>query len=279
MEKRRAMRVSVIISTYDSPEWLEKVLWGYSVQDHNDFEVLIADDGSREEIRAHIARLRTETGLLIHHIWHEDEGYRRQTILNKAILEAQTPYLIFTDGDCIPRRDFLSVHVKYAEKGRFLSGGYCKLPMQLSKLITREDIIGQRSFNFQWLHRHGLRGSSQRRKLTAGSWGKLIDLTTPANATFNNCNSSAWKTDVLAVNGYDERMQYGGSDREMGERLTNCGITGKQIRHQAIVVHLDHPRTYKTEESLQKNLRIRNEVRQKKISWTPYGIRKDQPAE
>jgi glycosyltransferase involved in cell wall biosynthesis len=271
------MRASVIISTYNSPEWLEKVLWGYAVQQFRDFEILIADDGSHAAIGHRIAQLRTETGMDIRHIWHEDEGYRRQTILNKAILETTTPYLVFTDGDCVPRNDFLSVHMKYAEKGRFLSGGYCKLPMSLSKMISRDDILEQRSFDFQWLYRNGLRGSSQRRKLTAGRWGRVMDFATPANATFNNCNSSAWKQDVLAVNGYDERMQYGGSDREMGERLTNQGILGKQIRHQAIVVHLDHERGYKTDESLKRNLAIRKEVKDKNICWTPYGIRKDQP--
>jgi glycosyltransferase involved in cell wall biosynthesis len=269
------MRISVIISTYNSPEWLEKVLWGYSVQKHRDFEILIADDGSGGEIRERIDQLRVITGMDIRHVWHEDEGYRRQMILNKAILETSTPYIIFTDGDCIPRNDFLSVHVDLAEKGRFLSGGYCKLPMSLSKLISREDILQQRSFEFTWLQENGLRGSSQRRKLTAGAWGKFLDFITPASPTFNNCNSSAWKEDILAVNGYDERMQYGGADREIGERLSNSGILGKQIRHQAIVIHLDHARAYKTEESVQKNIAIRKEVRRNKVNWTPYGIKKD----
>ncbi len=270
------MRLSVIISTYNSPEWLEKVLWGYSVQRHSDFEILIADDGSGGEIRERIDQLRRLTGLEIRHVWHEDEGYRRQTILNKAIMESATPYLIFTDGDCIPRKDFLSVHIEHAEKGRFLSGGYCKLPMNLSKLISKDDILQQRSFDFSWLSKNGLRGSSQRRKLTArGNWGKFLDFVTPASPTFNNCNSSAWRDDIISVNGYDERMQYGGADREIGERLSNAGIAGKQIRHQAIVIHLDHHRGYKTEESVRKNIAIRKEVNRNKTNWTPYGIKKD----
>ena len=273
------MKISVIISTYNSPEWLEKVLWGYSVQKHPDFEILIADDGSGGEIRERIDQLRLITGMDIRHVWHEDEGYRRQMILNKAILETSTPYIIFTDGDCIPRNDFLSVHVALAEKkGRFLSGGYCKLPMSLSNLISRDDILQQRSFEFPWLHKNGLRGSSQRRKLTArGSWGKFLDFITPASPTFNNCNSSAWKKDIIAVNGYDERMQYGGADREFGERLSNAGILGKQIRHRAIVIHLDHDRGYKTEESVRKNIAIRKEVKRNNVNWTPYGIKKDIP--
>jgi hypothetical protein len=96
--------------------------------------------------------------------------------------------------------------------------------------------------------------------------------TTPS---FNNCNSSGFKEDMIAINGYDERMKYGGPDREFGERLENNGIKGKQIRHKAIVLHLDHPRGYKTPESLAANLAIRKEVKDKKIVWTPFGIVKD----
>lgn len=267
------MRVSVIISTFNSPDWLEKVLWGYAVQTYKDFEIIIADDGSDDNTRVRIDHLRNVTNLAIIHVWHEHQGYRRQTILNKAIMEAKTPYIIFTDGDCIPRKDFIAVHVAYAEKGRFLSGGYCKLPMEVSKLINTDDIMRQQCFNFNWLYKNGLRGASQKRKLTASPrWGKFLDFVTPATATFNNCNSSAWKEDLVAVNGYDERMKYGGPDREIGERLENFGVKGKQIRHQAIVVHLDHARGYKTKDSVDKNLAIRSEVRKKKITWTPYGI-------
>jgi hypothetical protein len=70
-------------------------------------------------------------------------------------------------------------------------------------------------------------------------------------------------------------MKYGGPDREIGERLENYGIKGKQIRHKAIVLHLDHARGYKTPESLAANLEIRKEVKVKKIKWTLYGIIKE----
>lgn len=267
------MKVSVIISTYNAPEWLEKVLWAYSYQDYSGFEIIIADDGSGTETRDLIKRFERDSNLEITHVWHEDRGYRRQTILNKAIRQANTDYLIFTDGDCIPRKDFVATHVRLATKGHFLSGGYCKLPMSTSEAISYEDIATQRVFSVSWLRSNGPLGLSQTRKLSVkGQVAILMDRITTAKATFNNCNSSAWKADILAVNGYDERMLYGGSDREIGERLTNYGVTGKQIRHRAIVVHLDHARGYKTKESIEKNLTIRRNTRANKIKWTSYGI-------
>jgi glycosyltransferase involved in cell wall biosynthesis len=267
------MKASVIISTYNAPDWLEKVLWGYTCQNYRDFEIVIADDGSSTDTEALIKSFQKNTSLDLHHVWHEDKGYRRQIILNQAILAAHTDYVIFTDGDCIPRNDFVSTHVMQAEKGYFLSGGYCKMPMAISKVISKENIVNHQSFDLKWLRGYGSVGISQSRKLFAkGKLANFLDRVTPAKPTFNNCNSSAWKADLLAVNGYDERMQYGGSDREIGERLVNYGILGKQIRHRAIVLHLDHSRAYKTAESMEKNLLIRKNTRHSKISWTPHGI-------
>ncbi len=113
------MRISVIISTYNSPEWLEKVLWGYAAQTDHQFEILIADDGSHDATRRRIDSLRTPTQLTIQHVWHEDRGFRKCTILNRAIDAATGDYLIFSDGDCIPRADFIATHRRLAQPGRF----------------------------------------------------------------------------------------------------------------------------------------------------------------
>ena len=83
-----------------------------------------------------------------------------------------------------------------------------------------------------------------------------------------------WTSDILKVNGFDERMQYGGQDRELGERLVNSGIKGKQIRYSAICVHLDHPRGYKTQESIDYNRSIRKNTRDTKSTYTKFGINK-----
>jgi glycosyltransferase involved in cell wall biosynthesis len=269
------MKITVIISTYNAEEWLEKVLIGYSVQTYKDFDIIIADDGSRPSTKELIDSFAKDYPVPIRHLWHEDLGYRRQEILNVAIVEANHDYILMTDGDCIPRQDFVEVHAKLAEKGKFLSGGYCKLPMTTSKAISKDDIVSGRCFNVSWLKSIDKLGFSNTLKLGANSLiGKFLDIISPTNPSFNNCNSSGFKADMIAINGYDERMKYGGPDREFGERLENYGVKGKQIRHKAIVLHLDHARGYKTPESLAANLAIRKEVRDKKIVWTNFGIKK-----
>jgi len=269
------LSISVIISTYNAEEWLEKVLESYKHQDYDNFEVIIADDGSKASTKALIERFQKDYPVDLRHIWHEDQGYRRQELLNKCIMQTAYDYILMTDGDCIARKDFVSTHVKYAEKGYFLSGGYLKLNMPTSKTISLQDIESGNCFSVDWLNANGSVSGKQALKLNAkGLKADFLDWITPTNASFNNCNSSAWKDDLIAINGYDERMQYGGPDRELGERLFNYGIKSKQIRHKAICLHLDHPRGYKTKESLERNLKIRKDVKDEKRTWTDYGIKK-----
>ncbi|UMY65465.1 MULTISPECIES: glycosyltransferase family 2 protein [unclassified Flavobacterium] len=267
------MKISVVVSTYNAENWLEKVLIGYSVQTYKDFELIIADDGSRPATRELIEQYAAHYPVPVRHLWHEDLGYRRQEILNVAIMEAQHEYIIMTDGDCIPRKDFVEVHARYAQRGRFLSGGYCKLNMEASTAIEPDDIRAGRCFDVKWLKKFGKVGFSQTLKLRAdATLASVLDTVTPTNPSFNNCNSSAFRDDMIAINGYDERMKYGGPDREFGERLENNGIRGLQIRHKAICLHLDHARGYKTPEGLAANLAIRKEVKERKLNWTPFGI-------
>ncbi|MCF6132566.1 glycosyltransferase family 2 protein [Flavobacterium wongokense] len=267
------MTASVIFSTYNSEAWLEKTIIGFSVQTFTDFEIIIADDGSKEATRELIDRLRKEISIPIIHVWQEDNGFQKSQILNKAILASTSDYLIFTDGDCIPREDFVQVHIDYREEGYFLSGGYYKLPMDISIAITKEDIIAQNCFNLQWLKSQGLKASGKNIKfLTSGLSAKILNFITPTNASWNGHNSSGWKKDLVEVNGFNQEMQYGGQDRELGERLFNKGLKSKQIRYSAICVHLDHKRGYVNKETWKKNYAIRANTRNNKVVKTPIGI-------
>jgi glycosyltransferase involved in cell wall biosynthesis len=268
-----SLGISVIISTYNKEGWLRKVLEGYKYQTYNNYELIVADDGSRESTKKLIDSFREDYPVPISHLWHEDDGYRRQRILNIAINNTKMPYILFSDGDCIPRKDFVEIHAKYAEEGYFLSGGYCKLPMRTSEVIVEDDIRTERCFDVKWLKQQDKLEGTQALKLNSSPIiAHLLDKLTPTNASFNNCNSSAWKEDLIAINGYDERMQYGGPDREMGERLENYGLKPKQIRHKAIVLHLEHARGYKTKDSLDRNLAIRKIVKDETKKWTKHGI-------
>jgi glycosyltransferase involved in cell wall biosynthesis len=270
------MKLSVIISTYNSEEWLHKVLLGYTVQTEKDFEVIIADDGSTTKTAEVIAAFNGKFKNPIVHVWQEDKGFRKCRILNKAILKSNSDYLLFTDGDCIPRKDFVSAHLKNKEEGYFLSGGYFKLPMNLSKAISDDDILKQNCFNIFWLKRQGLKLSFKSSKLTHNFYfASFMNWITPTKRTWNGHNSSGFKKDILAINGFNELLEYGGEDREMGERLFNNGLLSKQIRYLAICVHLDHARSYVNQEKVKFNSEIRKYNLKNKITWIATGISKD----
>ncbi|HET8838659.1 MAG TPA: glycosyltransferase family 2 protein [Flavobacteriaceae bacterium] len=268
--------ISVIISTYNAEKWLEKTLWGYHAQTRKNFEVVIADDGSKRPTFDLLEKLKPELHFPIIHVWHEDNGFQKSQILNKALLKCTADYILMSDGDCIPRKDFISSHLYFRERGYFLSGGYFKLPMEISKKISKENILSQDCFELDWLKKKGLKSSFKNKKLTArGMERSLLNLFTPTTASWNGHNASGWKKDILAINGFDERMQYGGQDRELGERLFNFGIRSKQIRYSAVCLHLDHPRGYKTQSSIDKNLKIRSETKNNKKTWTDFGLEKE----
>lgn len=268
-------KISIIVSTYNSEAWLEKVLWGFECQTFKDFEVVIADDGSGPKTKALLEAMEKNVTYPIIHIWQEDDGFQKSRILNKAVLACNSSYIIMTDGDCIPREDFVEVHYINKEPGYFISGGYYMLPMNISQAITRRDIEEQKCFNINWLKEMGIPKTFKNNKLTArGFISTLFNTFTPTNASWNGHNSSGWKKDILNVNGFDERMQYGGQDRELGERLFNFGIKSKQLRYSAVCVHLDHKRGYRTPESIEKNKGIRRETKINKQVWTHYGITK-----
>lgn len=267
--------ISVIISTYNSPVWLEKVLWSFNQQTFKNFEVVIADDGSTPETEKLIINLRESVFYPIQHVWHKDNGFQKTIILNKATVASKGKYLVFTDGDCIARADFLQVHVNHRETGYFLSGGYFKLPLSISQLISETHIKTQHCFQIDWLKKHGLKSSFKNNKITAkGFKEKILNKFTPTTATWNGHNSSGFKFDILKVNGFDERMQYGGEDRELGERLFNLGVKAKQIRYSAICLHLDHERGYVKPEMIEKNKKIRHTTKTQRIIETPFGIKK-----
>lgn len=254
-------RISVVLSTYNQPAWLEKVLWGYAVQQHRGFEIVIADDGSRPETAELISRMRDETGMAIEHVWHQDDGFRKSTILNRGLQAARGDYVLFSDGDCIPRADFLAQHHAAAQPGRFLSGGYYKLPMSISQRISRLDITSGDAFSLSWLRKQGLPVSHRWLRLAAPrSTAGILNKLTTTRPTWNGNNASGWTADVVGAGGFDQRMRYGGQDRELGERLENAGIRGKHVRFQTVVLHLDHGRGYANDEDLQRNRRIRRET-------------------
>ena len=258
------VRTAVIVSTYNQPGWLEKVLWGFAAQADAGFELLVADDGSGPDTARLVEAARPAFGARLRHLWQEDRGFGKCEIVNKAIAATEADYVVFTDGDCIPGRDFVATHRRLARRGRFLSGGVVWLPRALSGRVTREDAVTGRLESARWLVANGWPGGRDRLRLVRSPvLAGLLDALTPTGATFNGHNASVGREALLAVNGFDAEMGYGGLDRALGERLRNLGVLGLQVRHRARTFHLDHDRPYRDPEVVRRNREIRQRIRER----------------
>ena len=254
--------ISVIVSTYNRPEYLEHVLRGYAAQTDSSFEIVIADDGSDSPTLELISRIRSLANLPILHVWHEHRGFRKSLILNRSIEAARGNYLLFTDGDCVPRRDLIETHRRIAKPNRYVSGGYLKLPPHVTSVIELSDVDAGRITDIRWLRSKGWKpGRRALRLVRSQRLGSLFDLVTPTAADFQGNNASTWRDALYRVNGFESEMGYGGLDQALGYRLQNAGVKGIQARHRAVTMHLHHDRPYRDAAVVKKNREIMSRIR------------------
>jgi glycosyltransferase involved in cell wall biosynthesis len=236
---------AVIIPTYNNPEALRKTLLGYAVQQDAEFEIVIADDGSDEQTEA-VLKEPTFRSLRLKHVWHQDDGFRLCTIRNRAVASTDAEYLIFADGDCIPRRDYVASHLRHAVRGTFLSGHRVHIPEPIHEQFTDEDILSHRVFDVEFLTQLDPQLRRQAMRLSPAAWQEqVLNLVTWRFCVFHGSNSSAWREDIERVNGFDEDFNgYGSEDRDMGFRLHNCGVKSRYLKFSLVQLHLRHPRPY-----------------------------------
>ena len=93
------------------------------------------------------------------------------------------------------------------------------------------------------------------------------------SSKFRGCNTSYWKKDFIAVNGYNEDfIGWGREDSELMRRLHNSGIKSKRIRYQGILYHIYH--NEKSKDRLQLNDSIEEKTIKEKLVWCENGIDK-----
>jgi len=267
------MHTTIIIASYNKPQYLQLVLDGYRKQSNLNFDVIIADDGSTEETKTLIDKEKATYPVVLKHIWHSDKGFRKCRILNKAISAAKdSEYLIFTDDDCIPLPNFIENHLKYASPNYFLSSGAMRLPQNLTDYIFRNGYNAIK-FNFAWLHLHGLPKRLKYKRFYWSSFARiLLDYFLPVKKTFNGNNTSAFRADIIKVGGFDERMEYYGEDVELGYRLIHSGLKVRRVRHRARAIHLEHTRGYITDVMISNNKSIIVNTLKNKRSFTKHHI-------
>ncbi|MCX6646114.1 MAG: glycosyltransferase, partial [bacterium] len=202
---------SIIVAVYNRLNYLELLLEGYKRQTRTDFEVLIADDGSTDPVGDFIANSKTLFPFPLRHIRQEKtDSFGKVRIVNKAIAKADSDYLIFTDGDCVPHREFIAMHLSERERGRFLIGRAAMLSGKITRHVDKIYINGGRleGFNpeilFDALFGKTLRYFDHSILIRNDAILKFINKHKPD--TLSGRNFSIWRDDLVKINGYDENL-------------------------------------------------------------------------
>ncbi|MCP4720768.1 MAG: glycosyltransferase [Desulfobacteraceae bacterium] len=240
------MKVSVIVSTYNRPKALKKVLDGLVNQTCLPHEIIIADDGSTQETARVLAPYLAQSDLNVHHVWQEDQGFRAALIRNKAILKSTGEYLLLLDGDCIPERHFVADHLGMAEEGFFFQG---KRVLVNQKIVDRFDHRDMVSF-FKlvvYVMTAGISNGHHVLRIPFFPPYKVEKL-----SGVRSCNMGLFKKDVEAVNGFNHDFTgWGREDSEFVIRLFRYGLKRKENPFNAICYHLWHREN--SRKNLEKN--------------------------
>jgi glycosyltransferase involved in cell wall biosynthesis len=264
-EDKKKPSCTLIIATYNWPQALSLCLHSVLQQSLQPSEIIIADDGSGLETKTVVTEFQQKSSVPIIHVWHADEGFRLGTIRNKAVAAAKADYIIQIDGDLILHKDFIADHLLASRKGFFLCGSR----VILNQIITQKLIQGQKETitlfskdiknRFNILHANWLRKWISKFKEETG-WFNL-----------RGCNMSFWRSDFIAVNGYNEAINgWGREDSEIVIRFYNAGVRRSFFKFSGIVFHLYHPENDRSD--LQKNDLILASTLQNKIKYCTLGV-------
>jgi glycosyltransferase involved in cell wall biosynthesis len=246
--------------TYNRVRALELSLEGFRRQSVIDFEVIVADDGSTQSTKNFLRENKDSYPFPLKHVWQEDKGFRKARISNMAIAKAESEYIIFSDADCIPRKDFVKAHITNRQKGYFLVGRSVKMSKKISSLVDAPYIKSGKldSFNFKIFYDY-LFGKTRFWEYSiyvkSDTLMKLIQKFKKSKSVFGY-NFSAWKDDLVKINGFNEEFIYpNNEDGELGHRLNNIGLKPRLVICRAISHHYHHDRSHvsRREENIQRS--------------------------
>jgi glycosyltransferase involved in cell wall biosynthesis len=251
--------ISVIVSTYNREDALDAVLRALSRQSDRNFEIVVADDGSGPATARVVHEWALRTKLPIKHVWHEDRGFRLSAIRNRGIRASAGAYVLFLDGDCIARPDFVAAHRRLAESGWFVTGTRILLSPDFTHRILREGLEPESWGLARWLVPRSRGELNRFAPLLDLRLGEMRKLTARRWRGARGSNMAFWRADLNKVDGFDGSFSgWGREDSDLFIRLIRAGVRRKDGRFATGVLHLWHPEADRS--SLAKNDRQLDEV-------------------
>jgi len=266
--------ISLIITFYNQADIFELVLASLEQQRFQNFQVVIADDGSSKESIKRLNTLIDRSKLEFKYVYQEDEGHRKAKILNKAVMESDAEYIMFIDCDCILHPGCIEEHYRHREEKMVIAGRRVDLSPEISARLTPELIYN----GWLWgkfrktILLDGLRNRTKHAENAIYIRNRLVrSRLNRKDKGILGSHFSLHRSDFIDVNGFDERITlYGGDDTDLDYRLRRNDIKIKTLKHIAIQYHIYHP----ISTTDHTNMEIIQSNNEKGISFTPYGIEK-----
>jgi len=269
------VKVSVIVAFYKDLEALSLVLECLQRQTYSDIEIIIAEDDNNEKTKVF---LQNYLHLNLKHIYHEDKGNRKIIIQNKAIAIASGEYLCFIDGDILVYEKFVENQVFLAKKKQILSGRRVNLSLELSQLIRKRKLKLEKleKMFYFYVIKYFLfdKNSRWEQGISLNPRGFLYKILQKRkrNSEIIGCNWSCFKSDILAINGFNE--DYGtnpvATDTDLTWRFKANGCTLRSSKNIANCFHLFHT----VSEYKEKDRTLYNYNREKNLFIAKNGLNK-----
>jgi glycosyltransferase involved in cell wall biosynthesis len=202
----------------------------------------------------------------LRHSWQEDDGFRAARSRNRAIAGARGEYVLLLDGDMLLHPEFIADHLRAAKPGCFVQGSRVLTTAELSAKL-----LAERGASIAW-YAHGI---ERRRNALRLPWLSDLHLRrserNPSPRGIKTCNQGWWREDLLALNGFDERMVgWGREDDELAARALHSGLRCRQLRFAGLAYHLYHPERH--QDGASRNDIYLQETREKQSTRAALGI-------
>lgn len=276
------MKISVIVTVYNRLKYLRNILLALENQIKKPYEVIIADDGSSENLNEAIKNVIPVISYKLKHVYQKDLGFRASRSRNNGARVAEGEYLIFLDQDVLMDENFIQDFEKNRKHMEFMKANAIRLDETRSERLNKE------------IEKNGMTYSYKRdvEKLIHEEEKEMIFKALKRDFFYTllfkmklrsrgvklaSLAMGVAKEDFIMVNGFDEKyIGWGHEDDDICNRFYAYGLIGRNIKLSNPIIHMWHNEDNSKKESLNEKYYVeRKEIILKKREYKcEYGYKK-----